>query len=243
MMRGAYGLYALTALGLAVSVTLIIILFLPRLDTRRRVARFSARAVFAATGMRVDVRGDPLPDGACVVVANHASYLDGIVLFAILPPEFSFMIKREMNATPIASALLRRLGMQFVERFNSSRGAVDTRRLIRSAQAGERLAAFPEGTFRSQPGLGRFYDGAFRAAVAAGRDVVPVTIIGSRQILPAHRRLPARGAIEIVFHAPLTVAAGGTRDEVARVRDLARQAIASALDEPALDFKIPARSD
>ena len=182
-----------------------------------------------------------LPDGPCVVVANHASYLDGIVMFATLPPRFSFMIKREMDTVPVAGLLLRRLGAEFVERFDSGRGAVDTRRLIRNTRAGERLAAFPEGTFRSQPGLGRFHNGAFGAAVAAGRDVVPATIRGSRQILPAHRRLPVRGTIEIVFHEPLQVEAGGGRSEVARIRDLARGAILSALSEPDLDFKIPAR--
>ncbi len=236
---GAYGLYAVTVLGVAVVLTLIILLFVPRLDLRRRVARFSARTVFVLAGMKVTMRGNPLPEGPCVVVANHASYLDGIVLFAALPPEFSFMIKREITSAPLFGPLLRRLGMQFVERVDIRRGAIDTRRLIRHARAGQRIAAFPEGTFRSEPGLGLFRDGAFRAAVAGGQDVVPATIRGSRSILPAHRRLPVPGKIEIVLHAPVRVAVGGNREEVARVRDLARDAILSALDEPELDFAIP----
>ncbi len=68
-----------------------------------------------------------IPAGQCVVVANHASYLDGVVMTAALPPRFGFVIKREMESVPLAGALLRRLGSEFVERFNRHRGGADAR--------------------------------------------------------------------------------------------------------------------
>lgn len=234
----AYGLYCWTVLCSVVLVTVLAIVLVPGLQRRRRLARASARAVFTLCAMPVRVRGAALPAGPSVVVANHASYLDGMLLFAILPTSFSFIVKREMTAVPIAHLLLRRIGTQFVERYDSRRGAVDARRILRSAGEGGSLAAFPEGTFRSEPGVGQFRPGAFTAAVRAGLPVVPVTINGTRVILPADRRLPVRGAIDCIVHAPLAVQAGGGKREVRRVRDAARAAILSALDEPDLDYRL-----
>ena len=73
------------------------------------MVRGAARLVLWAGGMRMQVRHlEHLPRGACVVVANHASYLDGVVLFAALPPRFGFVIKREVSKLPLASLLLGR---------------------------------------------------------------------------------------------------------------------------------------
>lgn len=234
----AYGLYTWFVLLVIVLLTTIILAILPGLKLRRRVARNSARAVFWFSRVTLSISGHPPDSGPCVVVSNHASYLDGIIMTAVLPPNFSFLIKREMTSVPIASLLLKRLGSQFVERFNAKRGATDTRRIIRSARAGESLAAFPEGTFRAEPGLGRFQAGAFSAAVNAGLPVVPATILGSRAILPASRRLPVPGDIEIIIHEAIPTIAAGGRQEMARVRDLAHASILTALEEPDLGFKI-----
>lgn len=125
-----------------------------------------------------------LPAGACVVVANHASYLDGIVLKAALPARFSFVIKKEITDVPLASLLLRRIGSEFVDRFNRQAGAIDARRLIKAAAGGQALVFFPEGTFIAQPGLGKFHTGAFATAARAALPIVPVVIRGTRTIGP-----------------------------------------------------------
>ena len=93
-----------------------------------------------------------LPTGPCVIVANHASYLDGLVLKAALPARFCFVIKKEVTRVPIAGLLLRRIGSEFVDRFNRHAGGMDARRLIKAADAGQALAFFPEGTFLPHPG-------------------------------------------------------------------------------------------
>ena len=95
------------------------------------------------------------PPGQCVVVANHASYLDGVVMAAALPPRFGFVIKREMNDVPVAGLLLRRIGSEFVDRFNRHKGGTDARRVLRTAASGHSLVFFPEGTFTPEVGLGK----------------------------------------------------------------------------------------
>ena len=110
-LRLVYGLYA-AAVFLAVALTaLLCVLVLPTLGARRGTARIAARAFLLFAGMPLRLRGfENLPAGQCVVVANHASYLDGVVMAAALPPRFGFVIKREMNAVPVAGLLLRRIG-------------------------------------------------------------------------------------------------------------------------------------
>ncbi len=124
----------------------------------------------------------------------------GVVMTAALPPRFGFVIKREMASVPLAGALLRRLGSEFVERFNRHRGGADARRVLRTAVSGNSLVFFPEGTFDARPGLGKFHAGAFTIAARAGCPVVPAVVRGTRHRVSAARmpgRYPAR--IEIEF--------------------------------------------
>ena len=138
-----------------------------------------------------------LPAGPCVVVANHASYLDGVVLKAALPARFSFVIKKEVARVPLAGFVLRRIGSEFVDRFNRHAGGMDARRLFKAAETGQALAFFPEGTFLAQPGLGKFHTGAFAIAARAELPIVPIAIRGTRRILPSGRFLPRRARIHI----------------------------------------------
>ncbi len=152
-----------------------------------RRARAAART-FLRPGSRmlptVKFPGSTSRAGQCVVVCNHASYLDGIALTAGLPPRFGFVIKREMATVPLAGVVLRRLGSEFVERFNRQRGAADARRVLRNASNGHSLVFFPEGTFTRTPGLLKFHTGAFATAMRAGCPVVPAVLRGTRRALP-----------------------------------------------------------
>jgi 1-acyl-sn-glycerol-3-phosphate acyltransferase len=168
------------------------------------------------------------------VVANHASYLDGLVFSAALPPRFGFVIKREMARVPLAGSMLRRIGSEFVERFNRRQGASDARRVLRNAVSGHSLVFFPEGTFSSRPGLLKFHAGAFITAARAGCPVVPAVVRGTRAALAPDRPLPRRALIEVEI-LPAVVA---TRTELeaasAELRERARAAILSHLNEPDL---------
>lgn len=200
----SFGLYWSVGFTSVALSTVALVAVTPRLPTRRQLVRQAARTVFRLGGMPLEVSGlEHLPNESCIVVANHASYLDGIILTAALPPRFGFVIKREMTRVPLAHFLLRRIGSEFVERFDSHRSAVDTRRLLQRAGARESLAFFPEGTFRREPGLGRFQPGAFAIAARSGMPVVPVVIRGSRHVLPAERLLPRPGPLQVIVGPPL----------------------------------------
>ena len=229
-----FGIYAWLAFGICVIVAIVCALLLPGVERRRRYVAACARTPFRLSGVAVSVRGlEILPDGHCILVANHASYLDGVLLFAFMPPRFSYVIKGEMKNFPVVGLLLRRIGARFVERFDASGSARDARHLLRAASSGESLAFFPEGTFHPHPGLNRFRVGAFAAAIKGGIPVVPVVISGSRHVLPGGHALPRHGHLRIDILPPIEP---GHRafDDSRELTDFTRRRILEVLDEPDL---------
>ena len=134
--RIIYGVYAWT-LFVVLALSALCTAVLPGVQRRRHAARKASRVLLKLAGLRLTVKSaEKVPPGQCVIVANHASYLDGVVFTAVLPPRFGFVIKREMDRVPLAGLLLRRLGSLFVERSNRQRGANDARRVLRTAISG-----------------------------------------------------------------------------------------------------------
>jgi 1-acyl-sn-glycerol-3-phosphate acyltransferase len=194
----AYGFYAWLALVAIVIPLCVVLAVLPGIDRRRALARRAARLFLAAIGSAVRVSGSAIEAHyPCVVVANHSSYLDGIILTAALPAGFTYLIKNEMSRLPIAGFLLRRLGSAFVDRDDRQDRHRTARTLYTLATRGSALGFFPEGTFDKSPGLKPFHLGAFSAAARAKLPVVPVVIRGARWKLPSGRFLPRLGPLHV----------------------------------------------
>lgn len=227
-------LYAWLATVISVVFALLSAIFVPPLSWRQGLATFASRLPFILTATRPKIEGlEHLPEGHSVVVANHASYVDGPLLKGYLPPRFSFVIKGEMRNVPIVHFLLRRAGARFVDRNETSASARDARQIVRAAQGGASLAFFPEGTFRVEPGVGRFRAGAFMAAIKGGVPVVPVAITGTRRMLTCYDWMMrwSRLSIRILPPIPLDDPAYSNHRDLA---EAARQRILAVLDEPDL---------
>ena len=172
-----------------------------------------------------------------VLVANHASYLDGLVLLAALPHPGRFVAKRELREQLLAGIYLRRLGTEFVERFEIGESVDDAHRLAREAPGNDALVFFPEGTCRRLPGLLPFHLGAFIVAVEQRLPVVPIAIRGTRSILRPEQWFPRRGAVTVVIGAPVLTHADAD-DAFAgalEVRTAARVKILAHCREPDLE--------
>jgi 1-acyl-sn-glycerol-3-phosphate acyltransferase len=230
-----YAVYATVLFAVLAVGVLVLILLIPWQSVRRRMVHIAAWLFLFGAGIRLRVlHPERVPAEACVVVANHSSYLDGVVLFAALPPVFGFVIKREMSRVPLANLLLRRIGAHYVDRGQGHKGARDTRKLLKQAASGGSLAFFPEGTFHTTPGLMRFRSGAFLVAARAGFPVLPVAIRGSRHALPPGSFLPHPGQIEIELAPPIAAPASTDEADTSAVRRAARQAILERTNEPDL---------
>lgn len=234
--RALFGLYAWLAFAVLGLITLLFLLIIPVLKLRRSLAQQAARLMLRVIGIRCTLNNaELLPEVPCVVVANHSSYVDGLVLKAALPARFSFVIKKEMVRVPLAGLLLQRIGSFFVDRANRHAGAMDARRIMRQATAGKSLVFFPEGTFTPRVGLERFHLGAFVTAQHAALPVVPVAIHGARRVLRPGNPWPRPGEIAVEV---LGMIDGSTqtsnRSAAEALRDQARARILLALGEPDL---------
>jgi 1-acyl-sn-glycerol-3-phosphate acyltransferase len=183
----------------------LLVIALPRLSWRWTVVNLVSRAFLrlTATPFRVEGAQNVPERGGAVLVANHASYLDGLVLAAALRRPARFVAKRELAGQRVAGPFLRRLGALFVERFELDRGVTDAQRTVDAARAGDLVIFFAEGTLYREPGLRPFHLGAFTAAAAAAAPVVPAAIRGTRSILRGDQWFARRGSVELRIAAPL----------------------------------------
>ncbi|MDO8465644.1 MAG: AMP-binding protein [Gallionella sp.] len=201
------------------------------------MARLYAR--LCATPLVVRGLENLSPEAPCVLVSNHASYLDGIVLVAVLPGKlssagyFSFVAKRELLDSFISRTYLRRLGSDFVERFESQRSLEDVKQVAISLQSGRSPIFFPEGTFSRIPGLMPFRMGAFVVAAEAGVPVVPISIRGTRSILRDGHWFPRQGIITVTIGKPIAPEGKGWAAAIL-LRNAARAEISRRCGEPDL---------
>jgi 1-acyl-sn-glycerol-3-phosphate acyltransferase len=229
-----YALYAWLLFLIVAPAVWLLTAPLPRLSWAWAVSHAAARAMMRLSGTPLSVEGlELLPPGPCVLVANHASYLDSIVLAAALAKPFVFVAKGELQSQFVPRVYLKRVGAVFVERFDPARGSADARRLAELARAGSRLAFFPEGTFERMSGLAPFHMGAFVAAAEAGVPVVPLAIRGTRGMLRPDQWFPRRGAIRVTVGKPLPPQGADWAAALA-LRDAARAEILHHCGEPDL---------
>ncbi len=236
-----FAVYAWALFCLLAPLTWLAAVLLPRPAWSWAASRVGARLFLRLSGTPFAVRGleNLSAKTPCVLVANHASYLDGIMLAAALPGKlsaagyFSFVAKRELLDSFVARMYLRHIGSDFVERFDAQRGVEDMKQVALSLQAGRCPVFFPEGTFDRMPGLLPFRMGAFVVAAEAGVVVVPVGIRGTRSILRDGHWLIRRGAITITIGAPI---APEGKDWAAAIhlRDAAREEVLRLGGEPDL---------
>lgn len=233
----AYGLYAITAFVVVILALFCpLLIAMPWLPARRFIGRWAVRSWLFGIGVSFRVRGlENLPEEPCIVVCNHASYIDGIVLTAALPERFTFLVQHRAEQWPYVGLIIRRMGVRFVNREDPRAAARATLGLIREARSGGSLAIFPEGTFKKDPELLPFYSGAFLIAAKSGLPVVPAVMRGTRRFFHDGARWPSRSSIEIEILDPLC-AIGSLRENA----DMLKYSAHHLIDERCRDVnKLP----
>ncbi|NJN46210.1 MAG: AMP-binding protein [Candidatus Competibacteraceae bacterium] len=230
-----YAGYAWVLLGVAALPLWLGVMVLPNRDQRWALARTIARLVSRLAGIRLGIHGLTHLAGnqPCLLVSNHASYLDSLVLAAVLPGRFSYVAKRELRDNLWVRLPLERLDTVFVERFDLQQSVAEGERVTQAVQQGRSLVFFPEGTFRRMPGLQPFRMGAFVVAAQTAVPVVPVTIRGTRSLLRAHSWFPRRGSVQVVIGEPIAPT-GQDWQAAVQLRDAARAVILHHCGEPDL---------
>ena len=203
---------------------------LPKRAWRRRFIRRMARLMARLTGTGLRLEGLEHLEGSDprVITSNHASYVDGFVLAAVLPPNGAYLVKGELRENAFARIFLERIGCVFVERFDPRRGEEASSEAVAALERGDHLVIFPEGTFDGRSRLLAFRMGAFVVAARTGTPVVPVVLRGTRGKLPPGRWRPRRGDLAITVCPPVRPK-GDTWSDAVDLRDAVREVIARRL--------------
>lgn len=238
-----YSYYVWTLFGLALPFAVLNLLLASTPSVCRRNFRRMLLLLSRLAGIGLQVVGKENLQGRTsdfVLVANHASYLDGFVLTAALDFDFSFVAKVELKKNPWIAWLLHRLQAVYVERFEWGQSVRDAQNLVEVAKSSPPLLVFPEGTFTRQSGLRPFHMGAFLVAAQSAMPVVPVIIKGTRDILRAGSWMIHKGNIEVHIGEPVTFETP-SKDAWATalvLRTRTREEILEQVGEPSVE-KVP----
>jgi 1-acyl-sn-glycerol-3-phosphate acyltransferase len=153
--------------------------------TNGRVSTWSAKkwSESSAKGLRIYIETtgqENVPEGGFVYASNHESLVDILVLGAALPGDFKWAAKRSVMNVPFLGWHLRLAGHVPVDRNKGKDAALAVTEAFESVLRNNKpLLVFPEGTRTADGKLKAFKNGAFQAAVLAGKPVVPVALKGT----------------------------------------------------------------
>ena len=188
------------------TISLVISFFDRTGSTQIRVARIWARTLLAASGIRVRVEGLERidADGSYVFIANHLSYMDTPVALAHIPAQFRFLAKRGLFQIPFLGQHLSRAGHIPVPR-EDPRAAVKTMQLAAETIQRKKISLliFPEGGRSRDGALAPFKEGGAYIAIRAGVPVVPVAIMGTREVLPYGAAVVQSGFVTLRILEPI----------------------------------------
>lgn len=182
--------------------------------------------------VRVDVEGLEAidPKQSYVVVANHQSQFDIPVIYGWIGLDLRWVAKAELSRIPFVAAGCRAIGHIFINRSDPDQARIAINRAVARLKPGTGLMFFAEGT-RSRTGeLLRFKKGAFRVAIDRQLPVLPVTVVDTREVLPAKSLRIRPGRVRMIVHSPLETA-GLTGERAGELRRRCHATVAKALPQ------------
>ena len=225
-------------LGLATTVcasTAVISSLFLSANTASRLAGVPwARIMAWVTPMRVSVEGRENldPKQSYVLVSNHQSQYDIFLLYGWLGVDFKWVMKKELRNVLGIGVACDQLGHIFIDRSNHAAALASLETAKARIVDGTSVIFFPEGTRSGDGKLKRFKKGAFRMAVDLGLPILPLTVTGTRDVLPAGTSDLLPGSARLVIHPPIPVEGLGA-DACDQLIEETRSVIASSLPEKA----------
>ncbi|MEZ7931966.1 MAG: lysophospholipid acyltransferase family protein [Flavobacteriales bacterium] len=180
-----------------------------RIHQAFKLKRIWAKLLLLFTGILVVQKNkELLPKSPFVVCANHASYLDIVLMFIVIPNTFLFLGKAELLKWPIIKIFFRNMDIP-VDRSNGMKAKRSIELTKEAVQKGFSIAIFPEGLIPSEgiPKMKPFKRGAFVLAVSQQVDLVPVTFANNWKLFATESDLfgpGSPGIAKVIFHSPIS---------------------------------------
>lgn len=169
------------------------------------------------------------PDKSYVIVANHQSPYDIYVLYGWLGIDFKWVLKQELRKVPGLGIGCEKLGHIYVDRSNGRAAVRSIKAAKKRIVPGTSVIFFAEGTFSKGPRLLPFKKGAFRTAIDLGLPILPVTIVGTREILPGGTWELFPGKAKLIVHEPVDIT-GHTPENMSGLMARVRATVQSGLE-------------
>ena len=193
---------------------------LPKLESKRAPVVFEVPAVEGGEHTKGSSR--------FVVASNHQSMYDILVVYGWLRLDLKWVMKKELRKFPGIGIGCEKAGHIFIERRNPKQASQAITDAVSRMGDGVGILFFPEGTRSLDGRLLPFKKGAFRTAIEQQLPLLPVTLVGTRDIVPAKSLRLFPGSVRMVIHPPIETA-GMTIDQLEALMERTRQTIASAL--------------
>src|SRR5262249_17171063 len=187
------------------TVGILSCLVVPSGDAVIALARVWARAILALCGVRVEVQGHARirPPGPYLFLANHQSQFDILAAVLAIPGQFRILAKKELFHIPIFGWVLRLSGFVGIDRSDRERAIRSLDQAAERLRGGTSLLIYAEGTRSADGNLLPFKKGGFVMAIQAGVPILPLTIHGSRHILPKGTLRIRPGTIRVTVGDPI----------------------------------------
>jgi 1-acyl-sn-glycerol-3-phosphate acyltransferase len=192
-------------------VLLVFLLIFWPFGLREPLFRLSKWAISLAPGIlgiKVKIAGRDMIDKETpyIFMSNHLSFLDGPLLFLLIPQSIRVILKKEVFRIPVVGQGMRFVGFVPVDRKGVRGGKKSIDRAAQlMRERGYSYLMFPEGT-RSRDGRTQaFKRGGFFLALESGAAVAPITIRGTYELMPRGTIFARRGKIDVLFHPPVPV--------------------------------------
>ncbi len=160
-----------------------------------------------------------VPDETVIFCSNHPSAMDIPILFVSLPVQFRFLAKRSLFHVPFLGWHLRRSGHIPVDRARPHEALKGFDQAAKRIKEGRPVVVFPEGSRSRTNQMLPFKSGTFYLAILSGVPVVPITLVGSRQVLKPDSLHIRPGRVRVIIHKAIPTAGLTVRD----VSDLSRR--------------------
>ena len=195
------GLILFLALASAV-LLLLAVTWSPGFVMRTMAPRFG-RWLCAVAGIRLVVEGREHLAQPAVIVANHRSAMEAIIIPAVLPPKVRYVGKKEVGRVPFFGWVLRATGQILIDRSNPEAAIASIEASLASMPKGLSVFIFPEGTRSVDGTLGPFKKGAFHIAMRLGIPMVTMAIEGAQHLLPKAALWPRPGTVTVRIAPPV----------------------------------------
>jgi 1-acyl-sn-glycerol-3-phosphate acyltransferase len=200
----------LVAVDTAVLGIIVIILsyFDPNGNRVHYIGKFWSRMNLFFSGVRVRIHGiEHIEKGKpYVVMSNHQSHYDVWTLIGYLPLQLRWVMKKELRRVPIFGLGCERMGHMYIDRKNPDQSHKELEAARKKFEAGSSVVFFPEGTRSPDGTLLPFKKGGFVMALQHGLPILPITVNGTRKILPKGTMRIMPGVVDVIIHPPIATA-------------------------------------